>query len=122
MDRREFLIGLGAALIVAPAAVVLGGCGKSSSDNTSAPSTQGTTFTIVSSVVFDHAHTVTILFTDLTNPTSPGITYQSDGSHVHQITLTQQQLTDINNGGTITVTSTVVNNHTHDWTIKKPMA
>jgi hypothetical protein len=123
MDRREFLIGLGAALLVAPAAFVLNNCGGGGSSSANNPPAPAATFSVISSVVFGHTHNVTMQFTDLADPPSGGITYQSDGAtHVHQITLSQQQLTDINNGATVTATSTVVNNHTHDWTITKPAA
>jgi hypothetical protein len=123
MDRREFLIGLGAALLVAPAAFVLNNCGGGGSSSANNPPAPAATFSVISSVVFGHTHNVTMQFTDLTDPPSGGVTYVSDGaSHQHQIFLTEQQLSDISKGGTDTVTSTVVNNHTHDWTITKPAA
>lgn len=118
MDRREFIIGLGIALIAGPAAITLNGCGSSHNDN-AAPADG---FSVTSNPDnTGHTHNVTIPFADLTNP-SGGKTYTSNGSHVHQITLTQQQLTDINNGGLESVTSTVVLNHSHEWTIRKPAA
>ena len=102
MDRRKFLIGLGIVLVAGPAALSLKGCGKSNNDNT--PAAPANSFSVTSSLVAGH-----------------GVTYTSDGAtHVHQITLTQQQLADINSGGSDSVTSTNVNNHTHEWTIKKP--
>ena len=121
MDRRKFLIGLGIALIAGPAAISLKGCGgSSSSDNTAAPANS---FSVTSNPDnTGHTHNVVILFADLTTPPSGGKTYTStiSGGHVHQITLTQQQLTDINNGGTDSVTSTIDGGHSHEWTIKKP--
>jgi hypothetical protein len=119
MNRRKFLIGLSIALIAGPATLSLKGCGKSSSENAAVPADS---FSVTSSLVAGHTHNVVIPFADLATPPSGGKTYTSDGSHQHQITLTQQQLTDINNGGTDSVTSTVVNNHSHEWTIKKPTA
>jgi hypothetical protein len=120
MDRREFLIGLGAVMIALPAASTFQGCGSNSSSDNAA---SVTAFSVASSIVFNHSHNVTIPFADLTNPPSGGVTYVSDGdSHQHQIFLTEQQLADISRGRTDTVTSTVVNNHTHDWTITKRAA
>ncbi|HSB33381.1 MAG TPA: hypothetical protein VLG39_02885 [Nitrospirota bacterium] len=120
MDRREFLIGLGIALVAGPAAISLNSCGSSSSSGSPAPAN---TFSVTSNPDnTGHSHNVFIPFADLTNPPAGGQTYTSDGSHVHQITLTQQQLTDINNGGSDSVTSTVVLNHSHEWTIRKPAA
>jgi hypothetical protein len=121
MDRREFLIGLGIALVAGPAAISLSGCGKSSSSET--PAAPADSFIVASSVDLGHSHNITFPLADLANPPSGGKTYHSDGSHIHDITLTQQQLTDINNGLTVgPVTSTFSGSptHTHTWTIKKP--
>ena len=119
MDRRKFLIGLGIALVAGPAALSLKGCGKSNNDNT--PAAPANSFSVTSSLVAGHTHNVAILLADLAAPPAGGVTYTSDGAtHVHQITLTQQQLADINSGGSDSVTSTDVSNHTHEWTIKKP--
>jgi hypothetical protein len=120
MDRRKFLIGLGIALVAGPAALSLNGCGKSNNDNT--PAAPANSFSVTSNPDnTGHSHNVAVLLADLTAPPSGGVTYTSDGAtHVHQITLTQQQLTEINNGQSDTVRSTVVNNHSHEWTIKKP--
>jgi hypothetical protein len=118
MDRRKFLIGLGMALIAGPAVISLKGCGSSSSDNAAAPANG---FSVTSNPDnTGHTHNVAIPLADLATPPSGGATYTSDGSHTHQITLTQQQLTEINNGASDTVRSTVVNNHSHEWTIRKP--
>ncbi len=71
-----------------------------------------------------HTHNVKVLFADLTAQPSVGVTYTSDerGGHVHQITLTQQQLATINNGGTVGPVTSIpdATGHSHDWTIKKP--
>jgi len=118
MDRRKFLIGLGIALIAGPAVVSLKGCGKSSSDNAAAPANS---FSVTSNPDnTGHTHNVIIPLADLATPPSGGQTYTSDGSHQHQITLTHEQLADINSGGSDSVTSTFVSGHSHEWTIKKP--
>lgn len=119
MERRKFLIGLGITLIAGPAVISLKGCGGgSSSDNAAAPANG---FSVTSNPDnTGHTHNVTILLTDLTAPPAGGKTYTSDGSHQHQITLSQQQLTDVNNGGSDSVTSTFVAGHSHEWAIRKP--
>lgn len=119
MNRREFLMVLGAAVIAAPAAVSLPGCGGGGGDSAPAAATG---FNAASSVDFQHSHTITIPFTDLTSPPSGGAQYTSDGAtHVHTVTLTQQQLTDINNSQTVAVVSNAdASGHTHTWTIAKP--
>ncbi|MGE5809441.1 MAG: hypothetical protein ACM32I_09970 [Nitrospirota bacterium] len=119
MDRREFLIGLGIALVAGPAAISLNSCGSSSSSGSPTPANG---FSVQSSVTNNHTHNVTILFADLQAQPTGGVTYTSDGAtHFHKIQLTQQQLADINNGGTDSVTSIPDNTgHSHEWTIKKP--
>jgi hypothetical protein len=118
MNRREFLVNAGIALLALPAISTLTGCGKSSSDNTPVPANS---FRVESSLDVGHTHNIDFPLTDFVNP-SGSKTYTSDGAtHVHTLTLTQQQLTDINNGTTVgPIVSSNVGGHTHTWTIKKP--
>ena len=118
MNRREFLVNAGIALLALPAAYTLTGCGKSE-DDAPAPATG---FSVVSSVDFAHTHSVVFPFTDLTSPPSGGKTFTSEPStHVHTITLTRQQLTDLNTGATeSTVSNPDPTGHNHTWSVKKP--
>jgi hypothetical protein len=119
MNRREFLVNAGIALLALPAAYTLTGCGSSSNDTPAAPADS---FSVVSSLDAAHTHTISFPLADVANPPSGGKTYTSvPTTHVHTITLTQQQLTDINNGATVPVVSNPDNTaHTHTWAIKKP--
>ncbi|MDD5773490.1 MAG: hypothetical protein PHX78_08525 [bacterium] len=100
------------------------GC-KSSSNSTSSSDTSG--FQVTSSATNGHTHSVTILSADLASLPAAGATYTSTSSggsyyssgHTHTIFLSQQQLTAINSGSTVTVTSSVTESHTHDWVITK---
>ena len=118
MNRREFLVNAGIALLALPAAYTLTGCGKSE-DDAPAPATG---FSVVSSVDFAHTHSIVFPFTDLTSPPSGGKTFTSEPStHVHTITLTRQQLTDLNTGATESIVSNPdATGHNHTWTVKKP--
>jgi uncharacterized cupredoxin-like copper-binding protein len=120
MKRREFLVQCGVAAVVIPAAMMLGACGGGGGSG--APATG---FTVTSTPdQTSHSHTVTILFTDLTNPpaagkiftTSPGGT----NSHTHTLTVTQAQLTDINIGGTENISTSTDFTHNHQFQIHKP--
>jgi hypothetical protein len=117
MNRREFIIRVGTALIAVPVALSLESCGN---DNGDTPAPPG--FDVNSTVDLAHSHSVRILTSDLTNPPASGVVYTSSVSdgHTHTIALTQQQLTDINNGVSVPVVSSVTNAHTHGWTIQKP--
>ncbi|HET7319813.1 MAG TPA: hypothetical protein VFK23_11800, partial [Nitrospirota bacterium] len=66
MDRREFLIGLGIALVAGPAAISLNSCGSSSNSGSPAPANS---FSVTSNPdSTGHSHNVFIPFADLTNP------------------------------------------------------
>src|SRR5512145_1900012 len=120
MLRREFLIKAGMAMIAVPAALTLKGCGGDEGGGTAQPAG----FRVTSSVDFQHSHSVFVPLADLASPPSGGQSYTSNGaSHQHVITLSQQQLTDINSGRTVTVVSNADDAaHTHAWTITKPPA
>ncbi len=79
-------------------------------------------FQVISSANDYHTHSVEILFADITSPPSGGITYTSSSTlnHTHTINLSMQQLTGINSGSTVTVTSSADGSHSHNWVITKP--
>ncbi|MBI5665017.1 MAG: hypothetical protein HZC49_08045 [Nitrospirae bacterium] len=118
-EKIVTLIGLGMAAVAAPAALSIIGCGGKSGDGGS--SAPADSFSVTSTPdATSHAHSVTIPLADLATPPANDATYTSNGSHVHTITLTQQQLTDINSGQTVSVVSSVSEAHTHTWAITKP--
>lgn len=120
MNRREFLRTFGTAMVAAPATLYLTGCGG---DDSAAPaSVDG--FSIQSTVVNGHSHNVVVKNADLASPPAAGVRYTSDGlGHTHMITLTQQQLVDINEGRAVSVDSDADNTgHSHAWNIIKPAA
>lgn len=79
-------------------------------------------FKSVSSLSGGHTHFIMIQATDLTSPPDSGIAYDTsiDVEHKHSLSLTKIQLSGLNNGQTLTVTSSAVNGHSHDFVIKKP--
>src|SRR5512144_3220808 len=104
MNRREFVIGAGAALVAASAALSLESCGGGGDGASPSPSAPG--FDVTSNPDnTGHNHSVRILNADLSAPPAGGVIYPSTGSHIHTITLSQQQLIDIANGSAVTVVS-----------------
>jgi hypothetical protein len=114
--RRELLTRGTTLLLLIPVV----GC-SSSSDDTSGGSCAGVDST--STVNSNHSHTVCVLTTDLTSPPGAGVTYTTSnvGSHTHMVMLTAANLTAINTGQTVMVTSTSDGSpaHSHDFMIKK---
>lgn len=117
MNRREFIIKMGAAFISVPVVLSLSSCGG---DGGGSSSSDG--FDVTSSVGAGHTHDVRILTADLANPPGGGVQYTSTNvnSHVHTVTLTQADLTAINSGGQVSVNSSTNDGHLHTWTIQKP--
>lgn len=111
---------IGAAVLLLVAGVLSLACSSSKSPSNSSD------ITVTSTVTLDHTHQVTIKGTDIDNPPSADKTINTTeygtagyGGHYHTITLTPQDYQTIKDGGTVTVTTSVVNEHTHDFTIKK---
>lgn len=111
---------IGAAVLLLVAGVLSLACSSSKSPSNSSD------ITVTSTVTLDHTHQVTIKGTDIDNPPSADKTINTTeygtagyGGHYHTITLTPQDCQTIKDGGTVTVTTSVVNEHTHDFTIKK---
>jgi len=122
MERREFLIGLGAVLLVPAALAAVSGCSNSSSSPSPADS-----FNITSSAGsapggYSHSHIVAVLLADLANPPAAGVTYLTSSAegHSHQVTLSKSDLADIQEGKTRTESTTVVSGHQHTFAFSKP--
>jgi hypothetical protein len=136
-NRRQFLVtamqaaaGAGVTLLLTP---LIAGCG--SSDNGSTPTPTTTTNPTVpgcdgagatSTSVLGHTHTVCVPLSDLNSPPAGGRTYATSGAstdgHVHQITLSQAQLTAIAGGQSVGITTTIVESHTHDFALQEAAA
>ncbi|MFN7956610.1 MAG: hypothetical protein U0610_33205 [bacterium] len=117
--RREFLTtSMGKLALLMPAAAVLSHCGNASTTNDG--SDEG--FTITSSLASGHTHAIFLLLSDVASPPSTGLTYQSTTSsnHFHLVVVTQAQLTSIDEGAVVTVTSSVSDGHQHAFSIQKP--
>ncbi|MDQ7826958.1 MAG: hypothetical protein RDV48_29435 [Candidatus Eremiobacteraeota bacterium] len=81
-------------------------------------------FNQASSAADNHSHDLVVSTSDLTNPPAQGVTYNTTTalSHYHTVSISQQQLSSLNNGASVTVnTSTATNpvtgvSHYHTYT------
>ena len=85
------------------------------------PAVPADSFSVESSLDAGHTHNIEFPLADFVNPPQETRCTRATARTPHTITLTQQQLTDINNGITVgPIVSSLVGAHTHTWTIKKP--
>ena len=119
LNRREFLKAGTVTLLLIPISRSLSGCGSSGPGGPSGPACSGVSS--VSTVVLAHSHTLCVPATDLTAPPAGGRTYNTDPagapSHFHMVTLSQADLTSLNAGQSVNVSTTTVDGHTHDYAI-----
>jgi hypothetical protein len=112
---------------------IVAGCNNSSSSSNSSPdilpspAQQPYIYTYTSSDADNHNHTARVYSTALSAPDANGWSDTSSTvlNHTHTMSLTQAQLTSMNAGQSVTVTSstatnpTTGNSHYHTWTIVK---
>lgn len=118
--RRELLTRGTTMLLLIPVV----GCSSSSNNQ---PDGGSCAIESTSTVDFAHTHTLCVLTADLTSPPSAGVAYTTSnvGAHTHKVTLTAVNLTAINAGQAVTVTSTTDPDptngmvHSHNFTIQK---
>jgi hypothetical protein len=122
-DRRAFLcrIGrLGVGTVTAPAffslfGVLPLGCGDEEEPLIVGSSGDSVTYGVRFAGVDRHIHTFSILKSTLSNPPAAGITDSTSNSsgHTHSLTLSQQQLTDIDAATSVTGTTERDSGDTH---------
>ncbi len=116
LNRREFVSRATIALLFVPVAACSSSSTGASSDSTGGCSGLEPT----SSVALGHTHTVCVLESDLTAPPSAGVTYTTSGPDpTHTVTLTAAQLSSINGGMSVTVTTSTDGGHDHQFVISK---
>ena len=121
MERREFLIRAGLALVAAPAVLSITACGGDGG-TTPAP-VAAADFAVTSTSVGGHTHDITVKKTDLEAGVQVTYLTTNSNNHTHNVTLAVADITNINNNLTVTVTSDTGNGavpHTHNFSIKKP--
>ncbi|HEX6765912.1 MAG TPA: hypothetical protein VF103_10555 [Polyangiaceae bacterium] len=113
ISRRQF-VGDTVVFVLIP---VVAGCGND--DGKDAAKCDGIGGT--SSVDQGHSHTVCVASSDLMNPPTDGarFTTSNNSGHTHEIELSAEQLTELAGGGSVMVTATVVQGHSHTFMLEK---
>jgi hypothetical protein len=121
-SRREFLVAAGRLLIVLPAGLSIVACGSINSSPCGNPGrvvTTSTSLTFTSSCDMNHTHDFTLMMTELSTPPAAGIMRNTSvdefDNHFHSVTLSQADLTTIESGTPVTVTTSVTNEHVHTY-------
>ena len=125
LNRREFLSTTAGGVVTLLLTPILSACGSTSSYGTSTttnptnPTCDGAGET--SSITLGHSHTLCVPLSDLDNPPATGATYSTGvtNGHQHQVTLTQAQLMSVAHGQTVTVMTSTVESHTHDFPVQQ---
>jgi hypothetical protein len=119
MDRRKFLVMTATFIAVAPLVGVLSSCGTGG-NSAAQPSISAGDFTVTSSTVALHTHTITVKASDLTAGIQVVYSSTTSSGHTHTVTITAAEINDLNSGKTDTISSSTDSGHAHDFSIKKP--
>jgi hypothetical protein len=115
--RREFLREITVTLLLVP--IAASACASASSGAAAGADDGCNGLDPTSTVTLGHTHTVCIPQSDLANPPAGGATYTTSApTPMHTVTLTQAQLESIQAGQAVTVTTSVANNHTHNFNVQ----
>lgn len=119
MTRKDFLITALGGFLGAFLFGSLSDCTSNSTTPEVPEDPNQNTFTSTSNS--GHTHTVTITRTQVENPPAEGInlTTSSSGAHTHTFSMSQAQLQSVNNGDQVTITDSLSDGHTHEYTIQK---
>jgi hypothetical protein len=106
ISRKRFIESLASGTVL----LLIQGCGGDD-DEPPPPSACGVTITN------NHGHVLTIASADLSSTTSKTYDIQGTADHTHNVTLSPTQLAQLKSGGSVSVTSTQTNQHSHPITI-----
>ena len=128
LNRRELLTTAAGGVVTLLLTPILSACGSGSSSGTSSttnsttPGCDGAGET--STVALGHTHALCVPASDLDSPPASGATYVTSitESHRHMVTLTQARLMAVASGATVTVTTSTMDGHTHDFTVQRVAA
>ncbi len=120
MSKRRVLAVLSGAAFLTLLMLGVTGCGSS----TTPPPGGGTSRSFVSTSSNAHSHSVVIQRAEVETPPAAGImkTTSSTSAHTHSFAMTEAELTTVNDGTAVVVTSgssPTGGDHTHNFTISK---
>ena len=116
IDRRDFLV----SLMLIPLGAAVAGCGE---DKAAPPGSDASCDGIdgVSTEIDNHTHTICVAQAILDKPPKANVEITTDQvaeEHTHTITLTEEQITTLAEGsGALTLTTSEVYQHTHQFTL-----
>jgi hypothetical protein len=123
ISRKEFIV---LTFTLAGSAAAAGSCSDSGGSSTGAGGSGGGGGQVTcdnplaaaqTSDSTGHTHTLTVAASVLQATTPQMFTTSSSGAHTHTVTLSPTQLTTVRNGGSVTVTSSSDNGHSHAYEI-----
>jgi hypothetical protein len=125
LNRREFLTTAAGGFVTLLLTPVISACGSestsgtSSTTNSTTPGCDGAGET--STVSQGHTHSLCVPASDLDSPSASGATYLTSitEGHQHMVTLTQAWLMAVAGGAKVTVTTSTMDGHTHDFNVQR---
>ena len=118
IDRRAFV----ETLLLLPAGLFLVRCGSNSTPTPAGtPSVIGAQATYTSSTTEGHHHTFSIQIADFENPPSGGVSGRTSTAleHTHTVSVSMEQLANVQAGQSVTITTSSTLAHTHTFTFVK---
>jgi hypothetical protein len=106
ISRKRFIESLASGTVL----LLIQGCGGDD-DEPAPPSACGVTITN------NHGHVLSIASADLDSTVAKTYDIQGTADHTHNVTLSPTQLAQLKSGGSVSVTSTQTNQHSHPITI-----
>ena len=119
MNRRHFIIRAGKSFPVIAGALYVVGCDSDSNDGGNNNPPAGMSISVTSSAASGHTHNADVPEADLNSTSSRSYSSSDSNGHQHTVTLSAAQLNSIENGASVTVTSSNISGHTHQFTFQK---
>ena len=111
MTRKQFLRTIVGTSIGVAGVATLAACGG---DDGPADAPGGTCTTPSATIGGNHGHTMTVTKAEVTAATAKTYDITGAGVHTHTVTVSAANFASLAVGGTLTITSTTANAHSHD--------
>jgi hypothetical protein len=117
MKRRDFVRVLGGAVLTGAAVSSLAACGGDDTGNSDAPDAGvadcAANGARAGSISANHGHTLTISAGDILAGTPQSYSIQGAGDHPHTVMVTAANMTTLQGGGSVMITSSTDDAHSH---------